>query len=298
MPDEKTYRRRRLVFAVLLLTSFGFLTATFVGAFGSDTGISAITSPVQKLASNAVKPARDLVNWVGDSFRAKKDLKATEKKLREALEANGQLVGILQRAGEGRRLQKSQASYTLTKYGPLPATNLGSTSSAWYRSIIIDKGTANGVRVKQAVVGPDGLVGSIVRADAGSSVVRLITDPKSGVTAKVISLRARGGSSQPNLSNLNTDGDTGDLVPSAIATPGDLVLGIPKTDAYRPNDRVYTAGRISTRFPSRFPPNIPIGKVTRIEDPNTDNQVVHVRAYSNMRRLDAVWVLTAWSGSE
>lgn len=296
-PDEKTYRQRRIIFAVLVLSAFGLLTASFMGTFGSESGLSAITSPPQKLASNAAKPFRDLANWVGDSIRAKKDLQAAQKRARDLQIANGQLVGMLQRAGQESRLRGSQRSYTLDRYDPLEVESIGSTSTSWYRSIIINKGTANGVRERQAVVGPDGLVGSVIRADRGSAIVRLITDPQSGVTAKVVSLRQSGGARFPaNLVDL--DGDTGDLAPARIGTPDDLILGIVRSDNYRAGDRVYTAGRISSRFPSRFPPNIPIGQVTRIDDPNTDNQVVHVRAYSNMRRLDLLWVLVGWSGSE
>lgn len=285
------------MFVALVLSAFVLLTGSYMGAFGSESGLSAITSPPQKLASNAAKPFRDLANWVGDSFRAKKDLAAAQKQVRELRVANGQLVGMLQRAGQESRLKGSRRSYTLDRYDPLEVTSIGSTSSSWYRSVIINKGTSSGVRERQAVVGPDGLVGSVIRADRGTAVVRLITDPQSGVTAKVVSLRTSGAARFPaNLVDL--DGDTGDLAPSRIGTPDDLILGIPKSDNYRPGDRVYTAGRISARFPSRFPPNIPIGQVTRIDDANTDNQIVHVRAYSNMRRLDLLWVLVGWSGSE
>ena len=37
---------------------------------------------------------------------------------------------------------------------------------------------------------------------------------------------------------------------------------------------------------------IPIGRVTRVDDPGTDSQLVHVRPFANMRRLDFVQVLT------
>ncbi len=231
-PDEKTYRRRRLVFLALVLSAFVLLTGSYMGAFGSESGLSAITSPPQKLASNAAKPFRDLANWVGDSFRAKKDLAAAQKQVRDLRVANGQLVGMLQRAGQESRLKGSRSSYTFDRYDPLEVTSIGSTASSWYRSVIINKGTGSGVRPKQAVVGPDGLVGSVIRADRGTAVVRLITDPQSGVTAKVVSLRTSGGARFPaNLVDL--DGDTGDLSPARIGTPDDLILGIPKSDNYR-----------------------------------------------------------------
>jgi rod shape-determining protein MreC len=134
--------------------------------------------------------------------------------------------------------------------------------------------------VRNAVVGPDGLVGTVVRANAGQSVVRLITDPQSGVSAEVISKRDR-------------DGLRGPLVPSKIGAPGDLLLQIPKTELHADGDEVYTAGVISSRLDGRFPPDIPVGTVSRIENAGQDNQVVHVKPYADMRRLNWVWVLTA-----
>ena len=113
-----------------------------------------------------------------------------------------------------------------------------------------------------------------------TSVVRLITDPQSGVTAKV-------------TNSHDATGLRGPLVPSKIGAPGDLLLQIPKTELHRVGDEVYTAGVISKRLEGRFPPNIPIGVVSRIDDAGTDSQEVHVKALADMRRLDKVWVLTA-----
>jgi cell shape-determining protein MreC len=41
-----------------------------------------------------------------------------------------------------------------------------------------------------------------------------------------------------------------------------------------------------------FPPGIPIGRVTHVDDPKTDSQLVHIRPFADMRRLEFVQVLT------
>jgi len=285
LADEKTFRRRRAVFLLCVFAALFILTGSYLGAFGgTERGFAGIFSPIQEGASKVAKPGRDLVNWVGDTFRAKKDLQKVSEE-RDALRIKvGQMQGQLSEAEQLGRLAKSSQSYTLDAYGPKRARTISQTSNAWYRNVVIDKGTSDGVAVKNAVVGPDGLVGTIVRASGGQSVVRLITDPQSGVTAKVVNSRDRRGLRGP-------------LVPSKIGAPGDLILQIAKTDIHRHGDGVYTAGSISTRLEGRFPPNIPIGAVSRIDDPGTDSQIVHVKAFADMRRLDWVWVLTASGGS-
>jgi rod shape-determining protein MreC len=284
VPDEKTIRRRRAVFLLLVFATLFLLTGSFVGAFGgSERGFAGIFSPIQEGVSKAAKPGRDLVNWVGDTFRAKKDLEEVTKE-RDALRIKlGQMQGQLAELEQLNRFANSSQSYTLDAYGPKSANVISQTSNAWYRNVVIDQGTSDGVAVKNAVVGPDGLVGTVVRASRGSSVVRLITDPQSGVTAKVVSARDRTGLRGP-------------LVPSKIGAPGDLLLQIAKTELHRRGDQVLTAGVISRRLEGRFPPNIPIGVISRIDDPDTDSQIVHVKAFADMRRLDRVWVLTASGG--
>ena len=46
------------------------------------------------------------------------------------------------------------------------------------------------------------------------------------------------------------------------------------------------------RVTSLYPPRIPIGRVTRVDDPGTDAQLVHVRPFADLRRLEFVQVLT------
>jgi rod shape-determining protein MreC len=67
-----------------------------------------------------------------------------------------------------------------------------------------------------------------------------------------------------------------------------------RNDQVTPGQTVITAGTQSrtSRVTSLYPPRIPIGRVTRVDEPATDNQLVHLRPFANMRRLDFVQVLT------
>jgi rod shape-determining protein MreC len=65
-------------------------------------------------------------------------------------------------------------------------------------------------------------------------------------------------------------------------------------DVVRPGETVVTSGTVSNvgKFPSPYPREIPIGRVTRVDNAGSDNQQVHVAPFVNGRRLDLVEVLT------
>lgn len=264
---------------LLVLATFVLLTGSFVGAFGgAERGFAGIVSPIQEGASKVAKPVRDLVNWVGDTFRAKGELeKVTEE--RDALQiANGQLMERLSAGAQQTAIDEIKAGANLDRYGPVSASLIASSPSAWYRTVKIDKGSGNGVETGNPVIGSNGLVGKVISVQGGTAIVRLITDPDSGVTAKVKGLR-------------------GPLAPSKVGTVGDLILAIPRTSAVNKNDVVLTAGSTSQRLESWAPPGIPVGIVSDIEDEDSVSQVVHVRPTADLRRLDLLTVLTAVSGA-
>jgi rod shape-determining protein MreC len=151
----------------------------------------------------------------------------------------------------------------------------GTSPTVWYRRITINKGTADGVRVDQPVITGSGLVGKVETAVGHSAVVMLLTDSAFNAGAKV-----------------SETGVTGVIQP-AVGSPGRLVLQYTTSrDQVTENEKVVTQGTDSKRFESLFPKDIPIGYVTKVDEPGTDAQVVHVRPYVDVRRLDYVQVLT------
>jgi len=116
----------------------------------------------------------------------------------------------------------------------------------------------------------------------GSAQVTLITDHTSGVPARTNRGRVQGV-----------------VESSGAGNPNDLVLNYtPPRSTVRRDDRIVTSGTNSSRFESLYPPNLPIGQVTRIEDAGSDSQEIHLRPYVNLRGLEFVQVLTRVNGGE
>lgn len=278
---DKSVRRRRITLALLVAFSLLLLTVYFGESAGGglhsvQKGVLEVVSPIQEGASRALKPVRDLAGWFGDTLEAKNDvdkLRDQNAQLRgaavagtESVRQNRQLQGLL-------GLDRSNA---LQGTEPVTARVIGQSPTIWYSTIQIDKGTSAGVRAGQPVITADGLAGQVTFATGGSAVVTLISDGDVAVSARV---------SENGVPGVIETGQGG---------PRDLQLKYTGGARVEKGLTIVTAGTTSDsdRLQSVYPPGIPIGEVTGIQDAGTDAQLVDVRPFADLRRLEFVQVLT------
>jgi rod shape-determining protein MreC len=69
---------------------------------------------------------------------------------------------------------------------------IGGDASGWVKGLLLDRGSASGVREGMPVVHPQGIVGQIVSVGSDSSRVLLVNDHASGVDVLHEGTRARG----------------------------------------------------------------------------------------------------------
>ncbi len=274
--DRQTIRRRRLVLAVLVLLSIGLLTATFGGGVNAiQRGVTAVISPVQDVSSRALKPARDLVGWVGDTFDAKGENARLKAELATLRQRRVDTDAYARQNVEFRRLLVLGRRIGVGDMGPEMSRVIGKTPTLFNQVLTIDKGQSDGLAPRDPVIAADGLVGEIAWTTRSTAGVELVTDPDFGAGAK-ISATGRSGTVRP-----------------ATGAPRELIL---KYVVGRVDERqtVVTAGTDDAggRFPSLFPADVPIGSVSEVEDAGSDAQQVHVRPFVDVRDLDYVQVLT------
>jgi rod shape-determining protein MreC len=280
---DKSLRRRRITLALLVASSLLLLTVYFGESAGGglhsvQKGVLQVVSPIQEGASRALKPVRDLAGWTGDTLDAKgrvADLEEQNAILRrqaiagaDATRQNRQLQGLL-------ALDKASG---LDAAKPVSARVIGQSPTLWYSTIVVDRGSSDGVREDQPVVTGDGLVGQVTTVAGNSAIVTLITDSEIAVSARV-----------------SENGVPG-VVQTGAGGPGDLRLKYTtRRDRVERGWSVVTAGTTSAsdRLGSVYPPGIPIGAVTRVDDAGTDTQQVYVKPFADLRRLEFVQVLTA-----
>lgn len=282
MFDSKVIRRRRAALAVFVLLSIAMLTAYFGESGGGalhtlQRGAQEAFAPLETGASRALKPARDLVGWFGDTFEAKgenEDLRAEVEDLRKRL-------ALAETAVRDARELRGIADLTSDDgfpagTEPVTARVIARSPTVWYSSVKIDKGSGDGIREDQPVIAAGGLAGRVSRVTGGTAEVTLITDAASAVSAQVM----------PN-------GATG-IVRPVVGNPDDLLLDyIEKGRRVTEGTIVATSGFTSSTVESLFPRGIAIGRVVRVDPDEVEQfQRVHVEPFADLRRVDWVQVLT------
>jgi rod shape-determining protein MreC len=243
-------------------------------------GIATVFSPVEEAAGRVLKPVRDLVNWFDETFDARGEndaLRAEVQELRDELTEAGVAIG------ENRELRKQVG------LGPtggvegreaVTAKVIGRSPTVWYSTVTIDQGSGAGVAVDDPVRTGDGLVGRVSDVAPGSSVVTLITDQRSAVSARVL-----------------PEGPSGVVKPE-VGDPDHLLLDFIENDReVESGAELVTAGWTSGELSSRFPFGIPIGEVDQATIGEQENfQRVTLRPFADLRELDLVQVLTVAEG--
>ena len=278
---RKQVRRRRAVLALLVLSSFALLTATYGQQSGGlQRGVSAVFGPLQEGADRALKPARDLINWFDETFDARGENDRLKSELQEF---RGKAVAGEAAVQENVQLRKlfdlDRSGAIPSGYDPVTGRVISRSPTIWYSTVTIDKGTSAGVKVDDPVVNGDGLVGKVSSATRGTAQVTLITDPSSAVSGKVV-----------------PGGVEGTIEPE-VGNPDDLVLDFLDTSkmVHQGQDLVTAGWRWEGRT-SIFPPNIPVGRVTDASIVEQQaSQQVHLRPFADMRSLDFLQVLTGGS---
>lgn len=278
---RKQVRRRRAVLALLIVGSFVLLTITYgQGSNGVQRGVSAIFSPVQSVLDGALKPARDLVNWFDQTFDARGRNDRLRTELRAAREeAIGASSALAENAQLRKLLSLDRSGAIPSGYDPVAGRVIARSPTVWFADVTIDAGSDDGVEANDPVVNGDGLVGTVSAVTGGSAQVTLIADHSSAVSAKVVPIAVQG------------------VIRPDVGDPGELILDfIDSTKHVHRGQAVVTAGWRSEEIESRFPPNIPIGEVTRAPIVAQEaSQQVRVRPYADLRDLDLVQVLTGGS---
>jgi rod shape-determining protein MreC len=271
--DRKTVRRRRAVLGLLVACSLILVTASFGDGLRSvERGALEVFGSVQDGASRVLEPFRDAFGWVGDTVDAKGELEDVRDE-RDALRR--QLVderGAVRENRELRALVRMDQRPTLKGQGAVTARVSARSPTVWYSTVTVNKGSHDGIREGQPVINGAGLVGRVRRVSGSNAQVLLITDGDSAVSARV------------------TENGASGIVETAVGDPNDLRLEyLGRNDRPREDHTVVTSGSTSETLPSRFPPGIPIGRITKVDE---DEGTVHVRPFANRRELEFVQILT------
>jgi rod shape-determining protein MreC len=117
---------------------------------------------------------------------------------------------------------------------------VGRDATNWYQSLVLNKGTSDGIQVEMGVITPAGVVGRVVKTSSALSVVLLVTDPNNAIAGLIQRTRDQG------IVQGMPDGTV-------------RLKYIPLLSGVQEGDHVVTSGLVGG-----FPRGLPIGTTSRI----------------------------------
>ncbi len=148
-----------------------------------------IAGPFQK----SVRYSIDFIKDIWDHYFSLVSVSEENEKLKL------QLAGVLEKKHKCKELEIANARLRILlkfrKQVILPtvaAEVIGKDPSPWFKSIMIDKGESDGIRVSQPVFNHDGIIGVVTDVSNHYAKVMLAIDHNSSIDAIVQRTRARG----------------------------------------------------------------------------------------------------------
>ena len=149
----------------------------------------------------------------------------------------------------------------------ISAAVISRKTGSWWRQIILNKGSVDGVEIGSTVIGPGGLLGRVSNTSLFTSSVTLITSPESKLGVWVDRIQVSGllvglGDDNPKLILYSKDTDikVGDFVSSSPAS-------------------------------TLLPPNIPIGIVQSVDEPFKAKKTAKISLLAKPQVIDWVQIL-------
>ena len=149
----------------------------------------------------------------------------------------------------------------------IPAAVISRKTGSWWRQIILNKGSKDGVEIGSTVIGPGGLLGRVKNISLFTSSVTLLTSPESKVGVWIDRIQINGllvglGDDYPRLILYSKDADikVGDFVSSSPAS-------------------------------TLLPPNIPIGIVQSVDETLKSKKTARILLLAKPHAIDWVQIL-------
>ena len=266
--DGKKRKKKHIIIFVL----FSFIIAVFITAFLLKESNNSFIS---KTSNIVIYPVKIVSNALGSVFKnagvyfsnkekvnkEKENLENEVKELKAKLLESNSILEENESLKKMLDIKKTYQHFNI-KYSRI----LYREHDNWSKTFTIDLGKNDGIKLNQAVVHNDGLVGYISKVNDTTSVVTTILDPSSSVSV-VISTTNEQAILQGDL----------DLKFTFIQLDSDISIA----------DMLYTSG-LGTNYPN----SIPVGKITKIVNGKNDiNRYAIVEPCVDIKKISEVGVI-------
>jgi len=186
-------RKMVLIVGFIVLIAVNIIVLSVSSRRYTTSGLSRIAisfiSPFQELVTRTMRFTRDIWHQYFYLVSVTRQNQILGTQLNQALEVNNQWRETELANARLRNLlgfEKTIAELAVA------AEVIGKDPSAWFKTVIIDKGRADGLTKSLPVVMPQGIAGQVIEVSNHYSKVMLVIDRNSAVDALVQRTRARG----------------------------------------------------------------------------------------------------------
>jgi rod shape-determining protein MreC len=224
-----------------------------------------VAAPVQKVIALPLELTRDAWRNYVAVVRVGEENEVLRSELATLKEENLQLREALVASGRLQRIAEIREEFEV----PMLASELvGVDASAWFRSVLVNRGRTHGVQPGMPVISEHGLVGLVTSTSNSASKAMLVLDRQSAVDGIVQRSRSRG---------IVRGGGTDQLNFEFVVRESDVQIG----------DVVITSG-----LGGIHPKGIRIGEVTSVSDPGSDLlQTATLTPAVDFGRLELVFIM-------
>jgi rod shape-determining protein MreC len=196
-----------------------------------------VISPVQSVVDDAFSPLRNVSNGITKYSSVRDENARLKRKIADLHAQQLKNRGVGTEVGQ---LEKLLDLPTVQGATGIAARVTGGSPGNYDRTVLINKGSAKGIKVGYPVVTGDGLVGRVTQVSSGEATVTLIDSPTIGVGVRL----------ETSSANSITQARAGDrqLTLGFLSDPGAKI---------QKGELLFTSA-VSN---SAFPPDVPVGKV-------------------------------------
>jgi rod shape-determining protein MreC len=198
---------------------------------------------------NGLAGVMDSVGGVFHSYVDLRNVRKENRKLHDELDRlQFQLQARVHEADQADRLRALLDLHEALPLRSVAAEVIAGDGFPWASSIIVDKGSRDGVRLNMAALSPAGIVGRVIGVGPGAARVQLIVDRDSGVGVQVERNRTLG----------VLDGAVRDGQPAPLELP---MRFVPALSDVQVGDMVVTSG-----LDQIYPKGYTVGRVTHVSE--------------------------------
>jgi rod shape-determining protein MreC len=264
-------KKQRSIFAAAALLIGALILLTYGFSRPSETGV------LRKLVLGVAAPVQHALNvpleGLGKAWKRYLFLVGLEDENRRLTRENDALSETLNqyREGylEGLRLRKLLGLREAFPHRTVVARVIDRGRASLFKTLLVDKGTADGLRVGLPVLADRGVVGRVIEASWSASRILLLTDENSNIDALIQQSRAQG-------------------ILQGAGLKGGHLKYVSRTEEVRPGDTVITSGLAGV-----FPKGITLGVVKGVSPQEGGLfQKIDVAPAVDFGRLEEVVILT------